>query len=234
MELDLLILYFGLSMAMCYLAIFCRALTLGENRSLYEPDIIPSEHRKGNNDGYECELQFNSELRLYIDKDDYLIPNLVFKKKKQVICEIDSVLVSRKGLFCIEIKNARGTGRGGDTVLHWKFKKNVNAKGHSIVENPVKQNERHCEILEESLDYHYLSKNIIVFPYAKDIRKIRSKNVFTTETFLKYYKSLRRNKLKRKDVLEIVHKLGVENPTTKHPQRLKRLTREQMIAFQLS
>ena len=232
--MDLLVLFFGFAMMMCYLAVLFRVLTLKQGDTFCDKKQLSKKCAKHQNDGYECEIQFNRELKLYLGKGDYLIRNLVLKRNKQIIGEIDSVLVSRKGLFCIEIKSTRGTGKGSDTTLHWRFKKNTNAKGHSNVENPVMQNERHCEILEKNLGYRYLSKNIVVFPFAKDIKNIKSKNVFTTDTFLKYYRSLRRNKLSRKDVLEIVDRLNANNEVSHQQETLKRLSREQMSNFQLS
>ena len=69
------------------------------------------------------------------------------------------------------------------------------------------QNENHCEILEELLDFHYPVDNIVIFTKQTNFRCIQSKNVFTLKDFKKCYMQLESNQLSKKQIIEVVDKL---------------------------
>lgn len=196
--------------------------------------VIKNKFYKGNKKGFECEFRFNKFLQHHIGRDDYLISNALFKDGKQVMCEIDSILISRKGIFCIEIKSTKGLGRGSDQALHWRFYQTPNSRTKTNVENPVMQNKRHCDFLEKTLDFLYISENIVVFPDATDLTNIKSNKVYTADSFIRYFKSLKRNQLNKKEILQIVDKLS-DNISIFHNLPMnKALTVEQISSFHLS
>ena len=234
MEKDLIILFLALLMVMCYIAILSHVLFKKESGTLITADFFPKQMGDAQNDGYECELNFNRTLRYFIGKDDYLISNLVLKNKKETIGEIDSVLISRKGIFCIEIKNTRGSGKGQESTLHWKFRKKPDSKAYTRVENPVMQNARHIEIFEKIFGFNYFINNVVVFPNAFSLNNINSDKVYRTDTFLKYFKSLKEDKLTKKEILRIVDRLCDYNSTVLGFKSTKQLTKEQMCRIQLS
>lgn len=233
MEMDLLILFLGFATVMCYIAILCRAFLPENHGILIGGNVWLRKLNQRNRKGPECEVKFNKTLQCYIAKDDCLLANVVINNKKETLGEIDSVLVSRKGIFCIEIKCNTGHGKGNDKALHWKFKKDPNQKSCTHVLNPVMQNERHCELLKNALGRKYAMHNIVVFPNASSITKIRSNKVFTTDTFLSYYKSLESNQLRKKDILRVVDSLS-ENISIIHGKgKNKKLNKEEMTYFEL-
>ena len=234
MEKDLIILFLALLMVMCYVAVLFKALFFTKNGILISGDLFPKPQNDKQNDGYECELNFNRALKYFIGRDDYLISNVVLKNKKETVGEIDSILISRKGIFCIEIKNTRGSGKGRETTLHWKFRKKLDCKGYTRVENPVMQNARHIEIFEKLFEFNYFINNIVVFPNASNLKNISSDKVYRTDTFLKYFRSLKEDKLTKKEILKIVDRLCDYNATVLGFKSIKQLTKEQMHRFQLS
>ena len=234
METYFVTLFLALLVTMCYFAFICRVFSHKKNGVVFYADFSPKRMNGREYKGYECELRFNKVLSNFIGKDEYLFSNVVFKEKKEIICEIDSILVSRRGIFCIEIKSHQGTGKGGDSVLHWKFRQNPNKKTKSSVDNPVIQNKKHCDIFDKTFNNRYISKNIVVFPNALDLSKIKSNKVFGTDGFLKYYKSLKENQLSRQEVKDIVNKLTHHILNMRDSKISKRLTKEQMLSLQLS
>lgn len=233
MQMDLLILFLGLAMVMCCISILYRVFMPVKHGILIGGNVWLSKLKQRDRKGPECELCFNKTLQCYIGKDDYLLANIVINHKKEILGEIDSVLVSRKGIFCIEIKCNTGHGKGNDKALHWNFKKDPNKKSRTHVLNPVMQNERHCELLKNALGQKYALHNIVVFPNASSIAKIRSNNVFTTDTFLSYYKSLESNQLTKKDILRVVDNLSEKISIIPGKEKNKKLNKEEMTYFEL-
>ena len=73
--------------------------------------IISGEHNVGfftpenEKAGAYGELKTNYYVRLLLKSDEYLLANLLLPLKNGRKTEIDCVLISRKGVFCIETKN---------------------------------------------------------------------------------------------------------------------------------
>lgn len=231
--MDITVLFLALSMVMCYFAILYHAFSQDENGVLIGGNVYINKLDKRNRRGPECELMFNKTLHHHIGKDDYLLSNVLIENNKETCGEIDSVLVSRKGLFCIEIKCNTGYGRGSENSKHWKFKKDPNRKGHSHVLNPFLQNERHCELLKEIIGPNYVIHNVVVFPNASSVAKIKSNKVFTTATFLNYFNSLQGNQLAKKDILKIVDELSGNIPVLHSIPTNKKLNKKEMSYFEL-
>lgn len=234
MEKDLFVLIFILSIAVFCFAILLFILFPKKGGTLITADFFPKQVDNDQNDGYRCELNFNRTLKYFIGKDDYLISNVLLKNKKETVGEIDTILISRKGIFCIEIKNTRGSGKGRESTLHWKFRKNPDAKGYTRVENPVMQNERHIEIFKKIFGFNYFVNNVVVFPNAFSLNNVVSDKVYKLDTFLKYIGSLKDDKLTKKEILMIVDRLCDYNSTVLGFKSIKHLTKEQMCRFQLS
>ena len=220
-------------MVMVYFTVLYKVLNQEKIGVLVGGDFLLNQCKEGQKEGYECEIKFNRLLHYFIGKDAYLITNVIFKEKKNTLCEIDSILVSRKGLFCIEVKSHRGRGFGSEKALHWKFRKNPDSKAHTHLLNPVMQNGKHCEILEKTLNFQYISYNVVVFPNACNLHHIKSDKVFTTDSFLEYYNSLKENQLTKKDILHIVDKLSDKIAIFHDFPTNKKLNEEQMSNLQL-
>lgn len=97
----------------------------------------------------------DEHLRLLLREDEYLLANLLIPLGNGFDTEIDCVLISRKGIFCIEIKNWVGHISGSDEDESWLQKYDdpyMNDREHR---NPAKQNKRHCAILNRVLYNRY-------------------------------------------------------------------------------
>ena len=68
--------------------------------------------------------------------------------------QIDNILVSRHGIFVIEMKNFKGIVRGGEKAAQWvQWIPSKNKERRFL--NPIRQNERHMEALRLCLKNKY-------------------------------------------------------------------------------
>lgn len=129
-------------------------------------------------------------LRPLLRDDEYLMSNILLPLKNGHKTEIDCVLISRKGIFCIEIKKWVGHIEGNDESEYWIQRYDDLFEKDKKHRNPVKQNEAHCEILERILRTDYQVDNVVMFIELEDDRDIDSKYVFTIKSFPNYYYEL--------------------------------------------
>ena len=69
--------------------------------------------------GIVGEKRANYHLRTLLRNDEYLLTNLLLPLRNGEKTEIDAVLISRKGIFCIEIKHWVGHISGNDEDESW-------------------------------------------------------------------------------------------------------------------
>lgn len=163
-------------------------------------------------------------LRSLLRDDEYLFTNILLPTRNNKTTEIDSVLVSRKGVFCIEIKRWSGHISGTDEDEYWYQRYDDGRKSKSL-RNPVKQNDNHCDVLEKLFSDKYLVDNIVLFVGLESNRGIYSKYAYTLRQFERYYLDLD-NDLDIEDVSDIAMKLASYQATYKeleeHKDRVKR------------
>lgn len=90
-----------------------------------------------------------------IDKNDVLLRNVsVTYEGKET--ELDNVIISKRGLFIIEVKNYNGELEGDEESYEWKkYKSTRDGKVYSKkVRNPIKQVKRQIYILGNYLRYY--------------------------------------------------------------------------------
>jgi len=168
------------------------------------PESITGKERRG----AKGEQNVNHSLRLLLKGDEYILSNLLIPSSEGSLYEVDSLLISNKGIFCIETKSWRGNIFGGNKDKYWIQKYNGKTKVCNKIFNPVMQNENHCGILEELLGFRYPVDNIVIFTKQTNLRCIQSKNVFTLKDFKKCYLQLENNQLSKKQIIEVVDKLS--------------------------
>ena len=140
--------------------------------------------------GIEGEKCVNYCLRRLLKEDEYLLANVLIPLKNGYNTEIDSVLITRKGIFCIEVKNWVGRVKGNDDDTYWYQEyddPNVQNKRHR---NPVMQNEKHVVVLARKLKNKFNIDNVVIFPTLEIGSIIDSNYSFTIDEFIKYYKHL--------------------------------------------
>ena len=170
-----------------------------ENANFFTPDNEKA--------GIYGERQVNYYLRPLLRADEYLLANLLLPLKNGRKTEIDCVLLSRKGIFCIETKNWIGHISGSDEDEYWKQEYDDPSMTNRYHENPVIQNEKHCTILERTLKNKYGVTNIVIFANLEDGWRIDSEYAYTIEGFRRYYRSLDDEELPEEEIAQIFDSL---------------------------
>ena len=148
------------------------------------PFFIPANERAG----MQGEKRVNYHLRPLLQKDEYLLANVLLPLKNGFKAEIDCILISRKGIFCVETKNWVGHVRGNDEDEYWVQKYDDPYKRDKEHKNPIKQNEAHCAILERKLNNKYYVENIVIFVELENVFGLDSEHAFTIMQFKEYYR----------------------------------------------
>lgn len=150
------------------------------------PFFTPANDRAG----MWGEKVVNYHLRPLLRQDEYLLANLLLPLKNGHKTEIDCVLITRKGIFCIETKNWVGHISGSDDDEYWLQEyddPHISDRRHK---NPVKQNQGHCAILERLLYNRFEVAGAVIFADLKDGRGIKSNYTYTVSEFQRWYRSL--------------------------------------------
>ena len=152
----------------------------------YIPPLKTREERAG----LAGEHIVNRHLKPLLRNDEYLLANLLLPLKNGYKTEIDCVIVSRKGIFCIETKNWVGNIRGNDEDEYWEQIYSQPNRPKRQLKNPVRQNDAHCSVLEKVLQDLYDVENAVIFVGNTNIFGIDSDCVYTMRQFKKYYRNL--------------------------------------------
>ena len=161
-----------------------------EDKTKKNNNYIPLSVRSSDFAGEWGETLANFHLRPLIRSDEYLLNNLLIPLSNGHNTEIDCVMITRRGLFCIETKRWSGHIEGADNDEDWIQKYDDKRRANKLHKNPVKQNENHCDILARFLDYKYNVDNIVLFINLEDGSGINSEYVFTPRQFKHYYNEL--------------------------------------------
>lgn len=86
-------------------------------------------------------------VKRIIGDNGYLLNNVILPLKEDGETEIDGILISNKGIFCIEIKNRVGHIIGTDELNKWLQIYDDPSKVNKSHDNPIKQNKYHCSVL---------------------------------------------------------------------------------------
>ena len=130
-----------------------------------------------------------------VGSGDTLLSSLLLKTNRGRKCEVDLVLLSTKGIFCIEVKNWVGKIEGDDYSEEWKQIYDDDYLSNRTHRNPVIQNENHCEILENLLSNRYQVNNIVLFNRIEYPSSIHSAKVFDLYSFRNHFFGLPDNVL---------------------------------------
>ena len=159
------------------------------------PERIPLFTPANDAKGIYGEKIVNYHLRPLLREDEYLLANLIIPLQNGRKTEIDCVLISRKGIFCIEVKNWVGHISGNDEDDYWYQEYDDPWMDDKKHRNPVKQNEGHCIALERKLHNNYSVDNAVIFAELDDGWGIDSEYSFTIRSFKDYYRELDDNEL---------------------------------------
>ena len=185
--------------------------------------------------GIKGEKYVNNHLQQLLQKDERLLTGIILPyfnriQNKQDTSEIDSILITHKGIFCIEIKNWAGHIIGTDESEYWIQIYGNPYKKDKQNNNPVKQNKGHCavlkRILKEKLNNNYQVNNIVIMAKPLCLSEIESNYVFDVNNFIEYYKKLDDTKLNLsqiKTLYEILrHYVATPQELEKHREKMKK------------
>ena len=183
--------------------------------------FTPIQERRG----VQGERYSNYELRPLLRNDEYLLSNLLIPLKSGRKVEIDSVIVSRKGIFCIETKNWVGRIYGSDTEDIWVQEYDDPYLPNKEHNNPINQNERHCAAIQYLFHSHFTVEGIVLFVNYETEYYIKSDSCFTVPQFKNYYRELPDSELTIDEVKQIFQKLYKYVATQEELQRYRETLR---------
>ena len=134
------------------------------------------------------EYKIHKFLKRSISKEDILLKDLVLSTSADS-CQIDHLILSKKGIFVVETKNYSGTIYGNDQQNEWVQSFNFGKQTYKFY-SPYKQNQGHIKFLKRIVDEDVLMYNIIIF-FNNSIDNIKSSSVYTKTGFKAYYNSLK-------------------------------------------
>lgn len=134
------------------------------------------------------ELKVERRLRLFINKEDVILENLLLPDGSGTT-EIDKVIISKKGILCVESKFWGGY-ISGDDVGDWTQTTFYDGcKKQRKLHNPVIQNKGHIEVLDRVFNGDYPIFNV-VFLVGFTKCSVKSDYVFDVKKFAEFYKDL--------------------------------------------
>ena len=127
-------------------------------------------------------------LKRSISKEDILLKDVILLLDNDS-CQIDHLIISKKGIFVVETKNYSGTIYGTDQQNEWVQSFNFGKQTYKFY-SPFKQNQGHIKFLKRIVNEDILMYNIIIF-FNNSIDNIKSSSVYTKKSFKAYYNSLK-------------------------------------------
>ena len=100
------------------------------------------------------------QLRSFKQIEHYVINDIYFPVGEKKSAQIDHIYISNKGIFCIETKHINGLIEGDKDDPYWGVV--LLNKSYKLY-NPVRQNAKHVQVLEEFLKNKYKVYSLIVF-----------------------------------------------------------------------
>lgn len=175
--------------------------------------------------GLTGEDTVNYHLHLLIKDGEHLLTNILVPLKNGNTTEIDSLLITRKGIFCVETKNWVGNIIGNDENEYWYQQYDDPYKSDREHKNPVKQNQAHAEILERYLSYKYVVNNVVIFVNLENSFNINSNYSYSIRSFKEHYYEMPENELSQQDVDQIYDTLKVlvatQEQLDKHKEEIR-------------
>ena len=176
--------------------------------------------------GFMGEFWVKQELKK-LPKDKYIILNDIMIKSSKGTHQIDHIIISKYGIFVVEMKNYYGLITGEEHQNKWTQHLGKNKYSFN---NPIHQNYGHIKALQELL---YLSENkfvsiICISNQAK--LKVKAKNVIQLDFVNNLIKSYS-NEIIAEDLIKIKNKIEQNNITDKeirknHIKNIKNTVKE--------
>ena len=163
--------------------------------------------------GWAGELKTKITQGLFLDSDKYHIINNVLVPKSQSSTQIDHVIVSQYGVFCVETKDKSHWIYGSAKEPQWT---QVIYKEKHRFQNPLHQNYGHTKSLAEYLGLkHEVFHSLIVFWGGVTFKTTMPENVVDNFiSFMAYIKSKKEILLSQEQIVVAVERLkGLKDST---------------------
>lgn len=142
--------------------------------------------------GKQGEEWVKRKLNKAISLNDYLYSGLLVPyNKADDKTEIDLVLVSTKGIFCIEVKYLIGAIVGDEESNDWEQIYRDSDRPNRIIKNGYKQNQNHVSILKQKLNKRFDVQNIVIIANKdNDISNLNGIHIFRLDSFIESFNVL--------------------------------------------
>lgn len=185
------------------------------------PFFAPANERAG----AIGEKQVNYYLRPLLRSDEYLLANVILKTKNGRKAEVDAIIISRKGIFCIETKKWVGHIYGSDEDEEWVQRYDDPYRPDRHHKNPVQQCLNHCSILDKLLYERYDIEGAVIFADLEDGHGICSAYTYTIQEFRNHYRELPDDEINPDEIKQLYQKLKPYVATPLELEQYKKETR---------
>lgn len=127
-------------------------------------------------------------IKEQLKPDEYLLKSLLISTSKNNKTEIDLLLISRKGIYAIEVKNWSGILKGGIEDTRWTESFDDPNRKDKSVKNPTKQNKNHVEILNRLVLKDYDIYNVVIVIGLDARSEVPSDFVYSLNEFISTFK----------------------------------------------
>ena len=198
--------------------------------------------------GLEAELRVQAELDTLNDSEYRIINDILIPSYTGKTTQIDSIVISKYGIFVIETKRYRGTIVGDEDSKYWtsyykKTKYKKDSKPHKIISkniyNPIRQNRGHIISLEKLLSRFKNIKfySIIAFDETASLKVNTTTKIVYIKELVGQIEELIQDETEKyslKDVEEIYYEilkseLDDYNFTNEHREYLEVLKKDENI-----
>lgn len=147
-----------------------------------------------------------------LNPDDYVILNHInLLTTKKTVTQIDHIIVSKYGIFCVETQHHLGWIFGNPKVDEWK--QVVDNKKHNFP-NPIKQNDVHVKAIKRTLGWRRIKapvQSLVVFPSAYRLFIDDTDRAGNIDHMLGKIQEGRAEVYKSEEVLNIVDKIKLSH-----------------------
>ena len=172
--------------------------------------------------GQEGEQKVNRFMLSILKSGEYYLSNLLVPINDFKKVEVDGVLITRKGIFCIETKYWKGKIVGYEKDDMWYQTKCGKSRQ---VKNPLLQNSSHCKAIEKALYFDFAINNCVILYSTLDLNNIVSDHVYNLESFGEFYSSLNTSVISRRKIRLVYDRLSLYLATKeairKHKEEIK-------------
>lgn len=163
--------------------------------------------------------------------DHQILENLLLPNSYGRTAQIDHLIISKYGIFCIETKDHRGRIFGSRYQDYWT---QVFFRSRYQLYNPLKQNQSHIRALEEIIHSYRMRTpitSIVVFPFANEVHVKDVSNVVDSFDLMELIRSKNQEFYSQEEVAELRRDIETFNRIDARSHQLHRLSVSQAIEY---